>query len=328
MEPREIVRKTLTFEGPERVARSFSPSDFVYGGIEIPNPNGTWRKINDREWRRVDEWGNTWGRIDDSSKGEVIEGALTDLDDVDTVPLPDFGNEAYYEKTERTFTRHPSLWHVGFLHGLTFSMARKLRRMEQYLMDLMLNRDAVRRLHDRIDAQIKVQMEQFRRIGADSVMFGEDWGTQDRLLINPTLWREEFKPRFRTLCEHAHRLGLTMFMHSCGKMTEIIPDVIEAGVDLLQFDQPRIHGIDRLKAIQDESPVTYWCPVDIQTTLQTRNADRIRADAREMLNKLWRGRGGFVAGFYHDEESIGLDPKWQQIANEAFLKFGKREEKA
>jgi hypothetical protein len=111
-------------------------------------------------------------------------------------------------------------------------------------------------------------------------------------------------------------------MHSCGKITTIIPDLIESGVDLLQFDQPAIHGIDTLAAFQDAAKVTYWCPVDIQTTLQTKDECAIRQEANEMLEKLWRG-GGFVAGFYGDEHSIGLEPKWQQIASDEFLRTGR-----
>jgi len=44
-----------------------------------------------------------------------------------------------------------------------------------------------------------------------------------------------------------------------------------------------------------------------------------------MLDKLWRGRGGFIAGYYNDNSSIGLDPQWQHCACEAFLKYGVRE---
>jgi hypothetical protein len=41
-----------------------------------------------------------------------------------------------------------------------------------------------------------------------------------------------------------------------------------------------------------------------------------------MLEKLWRGRGGFVAGYYGDEASIGLEPRWQRIAAEEFVARG------
>jgi uroporphyrinogen decarboxylase len=57
--------------------------------------------------------------------------------------------------------------------------------------------------------------------------------------------------------------------------------------------------------------------------LQTRNEDAIRAEARQLIDKLWCRGGGFVAGFYSDEPSIGLDPKWQQIAMDEFMLAGK-----
>jgi len=325
MNSREIVKRTLEFENPERIAHSFLPSDLFGAGPEIPNPEGEWRKINDREWQRTDEWGNVWRRVDDTSKGEIAKGALDNLDDVETFPLPDFSNPGYYAQAKETFESLPDLWHIGSIHGFTFSMARKLRRMEQYLMDLLLEREKIEILHDRIDEQIKIQMKRMMQVGADSVMIAEDWGTQTQTLINPKLWREIFKPRFAELCSYAHSLGLKMFMHSCGKITAIIPDLIETGVDLFQFDQPRIHGIDTLREMQELGNVTFWCPVDIQTTLQTKDETLIRQEVNELLEKLWRGRGGFIAGFYWDETSIGLEPKWQQIASDEFLQRGKRE---
>jgi uroporphyrinogen decarboxylase len=320
---REIVARTLAFEGPDRVAHSFPPSDFVSASPELRNPEGEWRRIDGREWRRTDEWGNVWGRVDETSKGEIVQGALTSLADVETFPLPDFSDPQAYEAAAKTFAAHPDHWHVGSIHGFSFSVARKLRRMEQYLVDLLLDRERIAILHDRIDEQIEAQMVGMRAAGADSTMIAEDWGTQLRTLISPQLWREEFKPRFARLCAFAHAQGLKVFMHSCGKITAIIPDLVEAGVDLLQFDQPTLHGIDTLAGFQKSGTITYWCPVDIQTTLQTKDEVAIRREASELLEKLWRGRGGFVAGFYGDEASIGLEPKWQRIAIDQFVAMGR-----
>jgi hypothetical protein len=332
---REVVRRTLEFEYPERVARSFAPfdvkgsgvtsSDFVGAGPEIPKPDGEWRKVGQRAWRRVDVWGNVWGRVDGTSKGEIVRGALSDLNDIETFRFPDFSDPEWYVRAGEVFASHPDRWHVGNIYGFAFSMARKLRRMEQYLMDLVLEREKIKRLHDRIDEQIKVQMKRLREVGADSIMFCEDWGTQTQTLISPKLWREEFAPRFEVLCSYAHSLGLTVFMHSCGRITAIIPDLVEAGVDLFQFDQPRVHGIDVLSEVQERGRVTFWCPVDIQVTLQTGDEALIRQEVRELLDKLWCGRGGFVAGYYRDNASIGLDPKWQQVACDEFVRRGRRE---
>ncbi|NOY07310.1 MAG: hypothetical protein GXP33_00500, partial [Spirochaetes bacterium] len=113
-----------------------------------------------------------------------------------------------------------------------------------------------------------------------------------------------------------------VFMHSCGNIGAIIPGLIKAGIDVLQFDQPDLHGIDNLAAYQEKSRITFWRPVDIQKTLQQKNETIIRTKAREMLDKLWKGRGGFIAGYYGDNQSIGLHPKWQLYACEKFKFYG------
>ncbi|MBZ0300813.1 MAG: hypothetical protein K8J31_13770, partial [Anaerolineae bacterium] len=252
----------------------------------------------------------------------VIRGGLQTLDEVETFPLPDFSSPAYYHNAEEQFAQHPDKWPLAVIEGLTFNIARNLRKLDQYFMDLLSEPEKISILHDRIDAQIRVQMEQIQAIGAAGFIFGEDWGTQERMFIRPSLWRREFKPRFAALCDYAHELGLIVFMHSCGKITEIIPDLIEVGVDLLQFDQPKIHGYETLAGFQKNHKISFWCPVDIQAVLPTGNEALIRQHARAMLDQMWQGRGGFIAGYYEDMPSIGVNPAWQHIAGDEFLKSG------
>jgi hypothetical protein len=323
MNSREIVRRTLEFEGPERVAHSFPPSDFIKGRPTLSE--GPWQQVGPTRWERRDAWGNIWGRVDPTSKGEVVRGALESLDAVETLALPDFSDPALYTAARATYDEHPDHWHLGMIHGFAFSIARKLRRLDQYFMDLLAEPDAIAALHDRIDAQIRHQIDGLAAAGADSIMFAEDWGTQERLLISPRLWRREFKPRFAALCDHAHARSLKVFMHSCGKITVIIPDLLEAGVDLFQFDQPTLHGLDTLAGFQQNHRITIWSPVDIQRILPVGDEATIRAGARAMLDTLWQGRGGFIAGFYEDMPSIGVEPQWQDWAGDEFLAQGRRE---
>ncbi|MBN1284774.1 MAG: hypothetical protein JXB47_05205 [Anaerolineae bacterium] len=322
MNSHEIVQRTLDFTGPERVARSFEPSDLAWGGVHLEE--GEWHKTDAKTWERVDSWGNVWRRIDDTSKGEVVKGALSNLDDVETFPLPDFDNPERYAGTAALFAASPDKWRIGALHGFSFSMARKLRKLDQYFMDLMLEPAKIAILHDRIDEQIKIQMKHLHKAGADCVMLTEDWGTQLAMFIRPDHWRREFKPRFADLCSYAHALGLKVFMHSCGKITDIVPDLIETGIDLLQFDQPLVHGLDTLASFQENAKITFWCPVDIQKILPTKDEALIRRGATDMIDALWRGRGGFIAGWYPDPIAIGINAGWQNIASDEFLKQGVR----
>ncbi len=324
MNGREIVRRTLNFQGPERVARSYGDSDVMSVSYEAQTHATDWVEVAPERWERLDEWGNIWGRVDPTSKGEVVRGVLDNLDDLDSYEFPDFSRPESYERVRKARAEHPDLWLLGDMPGFAFNIARKLRRLDQYLVDLLADGSRIHELNDRIDAILETMIRNYADSGLDGVFFCEDWGTQSQLIIDPAVWEREFRPRFERLCRIAHDRGLTVWMHSCGQLEAIVPDLIEAGIDLFQFDQPELHGLDVLASHQNRHKITYWCPVDIQTTLQTHDEACIRARAREMLDKLWKGRGGFIAGYYGDNASIGLDPKWQQIACDEFDRHGIR----
>ena len=319
---REIVSRTLSFNSPERVARSFHLSDFVWAAFHGKTYETDWQKNESENWFRFDEWGNLWGRLEDTSKGEVTRGAISSFDRLDEYQFPDFSQAQDYADVHKKRTEFPHHWLIGNLPGFTFNIARKMRKMDQYLFDLAAEPEKVHQLNDRVDEVLQTMIIQYAQAGVDSVMFPEDWGTQLRTFISPRMWRKEFFPRFQNLCTVAHQHGIKVFMHSCGQISAIMPDLIQAGIDLFQFDQPDLHGIETLAAYQQDAQVTFWCPVDIQKTLQTKNEAVIRAKVQEMLAKLWRGKGGFIAGYYEDNASIGLDPKWQEIANDEFIKAG------
>lgn len=324
MNSREIVLRTLEYRGPERVAATFPEpywNDLCHVSYILPGFRRDWREVRPGWQEYVDEWGNTWARVDKTSKGEVVRGVLSDWSMLDQLKLPDLANPANFERV-REVCGDPSneKFRVGGLPGFPFNITRYMRHLEEYLADILLEPDNVKKLLLRVEDLLAETIVQYARAGVDAIMFVEDWGTQLSLMIKPQTWREMFKPGFVRLCRVAHEQGIKVFMHSCGKITDIIPDLIEAGIDLLQFDQPRLHGIDTLA--QFHGRITFWCPVDIQKTLQTHDEAAIEAEAREMIEKLGGPEGGFIAGYYGDNASIGLDPHWQDVACRAFMKYG------
>ncbi len=332
MDSRELVKATLDFTHPPRVARSFQldgrESDFLWVDQTAGTRATQWQKVSETRWERFDEWGNLWARIDATSKGEVVRGALDSLCDIDTLDIPDFSKPSDYDSVRRARKEHPDKWLIGGLPGFTFNIARKFRRLDQYLVDILLEPGAISRLHDRIDLALCDMIGNYAAAGVDAVMFPEDWGTQTQIFMDPQLWHAEYYPRFERLCALAHDSGVKVFMHSCGKIEAIVPSLIKAGIDVLQFDQPLLHGLDTLASYQARSPITFWCPVDIQHVLPAGSETDIRAAVRDMLDRLWGGRGGFIAGFYNDMASIGVQPQWQQWACEEFVRYGLGEMRA
>jgi hypothetical protein len=299
------------------------PNDFIAGGRSRPaDPYRELAPQGDeiRRWR--DEWGVTWASLTEFDKGEVVAGPIEDWSDLDRWQPPDLGIGEQYAETAGRFAADSEHFRIGGLPGFTFNIARKLRKLENYLCDLMLEPDKVSELHDRVRAELLKGIDCLADAGADAIMFPEDWGTQDRLMISPALWRDLFRPEFETLCGRAHQRGLLVFMHSCGMITDIIDDLIECGVNVLQFDQPRLHGIETLSE-RFGGKVTFWCPVDIQRTLQTRDPDLIREEARLLVERLGGFDGGFLGGYYRGNEAIGLSPDVQEIAVKAFVEYGR-----
>ena len=326
MTSREIVLRTIHFQGPERIPMSLPdpyPKDVFSRGVSAdPNwkPSRTFTPEQGAMWE--DEWGNVWARLENFSKGEVVEGAIKDWSQLDGYRMPTYDDPSRYEAARAAFAEHPDDFRIGGLPGFPFAIMRYLRRMEVFLADLILYPKEVRRLADRVTALLLRCIENWAAAGADAVMFGEDWGTQDRLLVSPPMWREVFKPDFQALCDAARQHNMTVWMHSCGYIYDIINDLIECGISVLQLDQPGLFGVDRL-ASEFGGRVTFWCPVDIQRVLPTGDAERIEAFARELIAKLGAFDGGFIAGYYGGNEAIGVRPEWQDVACQAFVKYAR-----
>ncbi|MBN1346780.1 MAG: hypothetical protein JXQ73_29080 [Phycisphaerae bacterium] len=325
MTSREIFSGTLEFKNPPRIGMTLPepyPNDVISAGpSEDPQfKPPTFECEVGRQW--MDEWGVVWRSLTDYDKGEVHRGAIEDWSRLDDYRVPDLARADRYEQARKVFAEETERYRIGGLPGFVFNIARKIRRLDVYLCDLLAEPERVARLHAMIRETIGEMIDRYAEIGADGVMFCEDWGTQDRLMVSPAMWRELFKPDFRLLCDRAHRQGLHVLMHSCGYIYDIIPDLIEVGINCLQVDQPTLLGIDRLGE-HFGGKVSFWCPVDIQKTLQTRDPVKIEAEAKHLIERLGSFGGGFIATRYGGDEALGLDPSVQDVADRAFDRYGR-----
>jgi len=322
MTSRDIVKAVLEFDHPPRIAMTLPEpygNDIAWHGRKGTGGESLAPQGNEvRRWR--DEWGVTWASLTDHDKGEVVEAAIPDWSALAGYEPPQLGRQDDYPGPAE-IAGETEKFRVGSIPGFVFNVARKLRKLDNYLCDLLLERANIERLHAILREQLLAAIDCWAAVGVDAIMFAEDWGTQDRLMISPALWREIFRPEFDALAGRAREHGLYVLMHSCGKITDIIGDAIEAGVHCFQFDQPRLHGIETL-AERFGGAATFWCPVDIQTTLQTQDASQIRAEAKLLVERLGSAGGGFIAGYYGGNEAIGLTPEIQDIACKAFVEFG------
>lgn len=317
MTSKEIVRRTIRFERPERVARTTPPE---YGSdVQGFNLSPSVDMRPGRGDRQVDEWGAVWENIGVCNLGEVKDFPLKSWDDWDKLVIPDVDAPHRWRELEAKAPeiRAASLYNIGYGVSL-YERIHFIRGLENTWTDLYLNPEKLQMLIDLLVEMNLRMIPRYAALGIDGYMFCDDWGLQDKLMIDPGHWRKFWKPAYRRVYQAARQAGMQTLLHSCGCIVDILDDLIDCGLDVIQMDQQQNMGLDLL-ARRFRGRITFWCPVDIQNTMTRGTPDEIRAYVRELFAKLATPDGGFIAGYYGDPRGAGHTPEAIRAMCEEFL---------
>jgi len=314
MDGRETVRASLYFQTPSRFARDLPGehgSDFYNCGMN-PSPD-------DRQTNGTDEWGCVWATLADTHLGEVQSYPLKTWDDLPRLSIPDFLSDHRWEGMQAARAKANGRYMLGNICSL-YERLHFLRGLENLWCDILEEPERVSALLDiLVESNIKV-VRRYARYGVDGIMFTDDWGLQDRLMIRPALWREIWKPAYRRVFDAAHSEGIDCWMHSCGYIVDILDDLIEIGLNAVHMDQQENMGLDNLCA-RFRGRINFFACVDIQKTMVTGSPDEIRAYARKMAACLGTKEGGFIPRWYTDPVGAGHKQESIDIMCEEFLKI-------
>ncbi len=175
----------------------------------------------------------------------------------------------------------------------------QLRGLEQGFMDLVEHPEMV---HYCLDQLFDFCYENTTRIyeaipGQVNVSYvAEDMGSQESLLFSPRQIREFLIPRMKRMIDLAHGAGAYVFFHSDGAVRKIIPDMIAAGIDVLNPIQWRCAGMDREGLKRDFGDhILFHGGVDNQQTLPFGTVDDVRAEVRYNIEVLGQDGGYIIA---------------------------------
>ncbi|MEI8205892.1 MAG: uroporphyrinogen decarboxylase family protein [Kiritimatiellales bacterium] len=133
----------------------------------------------------------------------------------------------------------------GFWSGILGDVYR-MHGFQNFLMNIAVEPEFIHTLIDRMtDMYLELNEAVFAEMKGDLDVwfFGNDFGSQEALLISPGMWEEFFFENIKRLCNLAHGYGIKTMMHSCGAIRPIIPRLIEAGVDILDPIQVTAKGM-------------------------------------------------------------------------------------
>jgi hypothetical protein len=321
MTGRELVRRAVTFGGPERIPRELPDpygSDFTHVGIP-PDPG--WKPSEEGE----DEWRCVWKKVsvDDRTMGQVKVHPLEDYSSLDDFPFPDFDIPERYEHIPAEIEKNVE--EKFLMAGIPLSLIHRLHYLRGHknaMLDPYMHPEELRIV---LDQMTEIALDSLKRLapfGIDGVISCDDWGLQDRALMPPKVFEEFFKPCYKRIYHRAHEYGMLTFLHSCGHITELLDDFIEAELDTIQMDQQQNMGVENL-AEGYGGRISFWCPVDIQNTMVRGSMGDVRRYARRLIECFGPFDGGFISKWYPSPDAISHSRDKIQTMSETFVKYGR-----
>ncbi len=263
-----------------------------------------------------DEWGVKWKEFDSGGViyREVAESPLENatIADLDAYPWwPDpYDPERYrglseyarqmYSQSDYALIGCPafnSVWERAYL------LCGFARMLEGLAVDLDFAHAIFRKITDIILASLKQYLEQ---VGPyiQVVKIGDDLGGQDNCLISPLTYRQTIKPYHQEIFSFIKKNSpARAFLHTCGSVYKLLPELIDAGVDILNPVQVSAKGMDtaRLKA-EFGDRLVFWGAIDTQHVLPHGSVEEVQIEVQRRIADLAPG-GGYVVAPVHNVQA-------------------------
>ncbi len=242
-----------------------------------------------------DEWGVVWNRTIDPDIGNPIPVFSQPILKGYRFPDPDDPRRfqalpAFLEKNKDKFC---ILKMSYYLLERTWS----LRGMENVLTDMITNPEFIEDLMDHITQYNLRVISKALDIGFDGVYFGDDWGWQRGLIMGPAMWRKFIKPRMGQMYASIKNRGRKVFLHCCGKVDELFPDLIEIGLDVFNPFQPEVMDIFAIKK-HYQGKLSFYGGIGIQSLLPFGTVDEVKRGVQNILDVIGKN-GGYIASPSH-----------------------------
>jgi len=259
----------------------------------------------------TDEWGAGYrmpsgGYYFDYASHPLAEART--LSDLDRYPWPDPLDpgrfRALQEQVDAAWRRGEKAIMMTIAPAGSWEHTWTLRGPQQAMTDLILERDLYEAILERT---VEFQLTQWGRVldligdRIDVAALSDDLGTQDGPMMSPRLYREIFKPRLSRITSLIHsRSRAKVYIHTDGSVYAFLPDLIEAGIDIINPVQTECRDMqpEKLKREFGQNLV-FWGAGCNTRVFEFGSRDEVRSEAREAIQQLAPG-GGYVFAPIHN----------------------------
>lgn len=271
-------------------------------GIAACAPSGN-PTATDEKGIITNEWGMKF--INKGLYNEFIEYPLAHaqtVQDIEQYSFPDPFAPGRFDEAKKAVDRFGDDYGIiADLETSIFETAWYLTGMEKFFMDLMLEPPYLNALLDKI-MHINIETgKELIRMGADFIWCGDDFGSQNSLIMDIDTWRHHFKPRMKFMFQEFRKTNpdIKIAWHTCGAVRPLIPEFIELGIDFLNPIQPLAAGMEP-KALQKDfgDSISFFGGICVQDLMPNGTPQQIKEEVKRRVKI--HGEAGYIIAPAHN----------------------------
>lgn len=313
MTSREKVTRAIQFQKPDSlpISHAILPSAQYRYGAELSNIINSfhedfgWHLLPDlpreklpplyRLGKHTDDWGTLWYVTEEGRCGIPVGYPIKlDLADYSHYKWPEVfaAGVPKYRLYSGHMAGNSEDYYARGGWIVFFEQMQQLYGFENLLIALTMDLPEVYRFRDDLLKFNLAWLDNWLASEYQGLHFADDWGTQTSLLIPPDLWRSFFKPVYKEMFSKVKNRGLHVWYHSDGNILEIIPDLIELGVDVLNC-QASVMDMNELKKFAGK--IAFRTDIDRQKVLPFVSPCEVKDYVFNLFHQLGTPDGGIIA---------------------------------
>lgn len=230
------------------------------------------------------------------------------FDDIDKIPISEISDDElkYLETEAKRLYENTDKAILGAFGGNILEAGQICWGYEKFFIDLAINPNLVHYWLSKLtDAYLRDLEKYLNAVGKyiNVIQFGDDLGTQEAPQISRNMYNAIIKPYHKKQYEYVrnHFPNVKVFLHSCGAIFDLIPELIDAGVEVLNPVQISAKGMnpEKLKS-EFGKHISFWGGgANMQYTVRTGDIEQIKAEVKELI-EIFSPGGGFVFNQVHN----------------------------